>query len=64
MSITKSILKAIDDFKNKLKYIPDLEIVGNPIGSVVAIKFKRHPERIYKVRARQSSVQSCLDNFS
>ena len=51
LKVTQDILKAIDDFKAKLHYIPDLEIVGNPVGSVVAIKLKNNPDRIYQVRS-------------
>lgn len=46
---TENILNAVQDFKKKLKAIPDLEIVGNPFGSVLAIKLKKQPERIYQV---------------
>eukprot|EP00210_Caulerpa_lentillifera_P007678 g7329.t1 len=46
---TNQIMKTIDEFKSDLGTIPDLEIVGNPIGPVVAFKLKKQPGRIYKV---------------
>ena len=43
------ILNVVLDFKSKLSYVPELKIIGNPIGPVVAVMLKKHPERIYYV---------------
>lgn len=55
---TSEILKVIDEFKTDLQSIPELEIIGNPVGPVVAFKFKKRPGRIFKVH--KSTIDDSL----